>query len=343
MPAGTRDGASGGQSLPDVAAGPDAATTSAADVRLADAAGGDGAGADAEDDRAPFVGAWQYISGNRMVYCPTVGMNTTQLTGRVNLERGAGVLLGSLMDPPCVLQFDVSGQAARARAGQICPPQTGKFNDGTPYTETDSFNDATFVVLGGRATFSAAGSGQVVAAGMTFVCTFTFSGTLERAMGPVKPAIDAGTAPDAPPPPNGYRLTGGRYRVTGYTAGSDGCEIHPGSVAQAMADLPVEVDAAGTMGVGNPKGIPPVPSLGRGTLDRKPGAMTRLVRQNQVMGEGGTCAYGSDVISLVTLDADDAFSLGVVERQSNRRGCPVPAGIGPECTSFWTWRMTRIP
>lgn len=303
----------------------------------------------ATGDPSALLGAWQFLPGsNRMVTCPTLGYQADRLAmGRVTIERGTNALLLTLPDSTCPLKFelDAAGALARLQAGQACPPYAGKLGDGTPFTETDTFQTGNIAVSGGRATISLTGAAQIVVGTMTASCGFTLYGNLERATGNVTPPTDAG----APPPPDAggtgpYRLTSGRYRATAITGVSDACELDPAGLVARMADLPVEIDAAGTIGIGIPRGTPPLPAFGRGTLDRTPGAKTRLVRQNQIMGEGGTsCAYGADVISLLTLDADDSFELSVVERQSNRRGCTVPPGIGPECNSFWSWRLTRVP
>src|SRR5688572_13340959 len=80
-------------------------------------------------------------------------------------------------------------------------------------------------------------------------------------------AIRDGAAGDA----NTLRLTSGMYRVTGITQvpGQDGCMIAPEMLSAMMVTLPVEVDpVTEVVKVGNPRGTPPIASLGTGTLNR---------------------------------------------------------------------------
>ena len=141
---------------------------------------------------------------------------------------------------------------------------------------------------------------------------------------------------------NNFTLTSGNYKATATTAGTDGCMIMPDQVVTMMVALPVSVDATGLMKVGNDKGTPPMPSLGQGMIVRTSPTFT-LTRVNHVkLDPPSTCEYDSDVTSTVTLDGNDTFGLGVVEKQSNRTTCMEPAGVGMDCTSTWSWRLVKM-
>lgn len=137
-------------------------------------------------------------------------------------------------------------------------------------------------------------------------------------------------------------ITSGMYKVTAATVASDECKIDPMVLATMMTQLPVTI-SGGTMKVGNNKGEPPQASLGEGPYVTT-GATFQLKRMNHVKVEApSTCEYDSEVTSTVTLDAIDSFGLGVVEKQMNRKTCMVPADVGTNCTSTWSWRLVKAP
>jgi hypothetical protein len=157
---------------------------------------------------------------------------------------------------------------------------------------------------------------------------------------------DSGSLVDA----NQLKLSAGKYKVTAINPNpptQDECMIGPqGLVGDEMpADwINVEIDAADNLKIGNPKGdeaMPAslMPSLGSGMLNRY--GTTTLKRTNHVKVTGTPCEYDSDVTSTVTLDANDSFGLGVVEKQTNRTMCAAPAGVPASCTSVWTWRLVK--
>ena len=134
-----------------------------------------------EDSTAPFVGTWQYSSGTRMTTCPELGVVTEALMGTLTVAKGVDAPLVVLVNGgTCQLKLDPGGTSATLRAAQICPAFQGTFNDGTPYTETDTHNTGSFVVNGRTAVISESGSGQIVGGGRTFICTFTMNGTLNK-------------------------------------------------------------------------------------------------------------------------------------------------------------------
>ena len=79
-----------------------------------------------------------------------------------------------------VLRFDPAGNVAILRPGQVCPPITGSFSDGTAYTETDTFQSGNLVVNGMVANMSLSASAQIVGGGLTLVCAYSITGTLQK-------------------------------------------------------------------------------------------------------------------------------------------------------------------
>jgi hypothetical protein len=143
-----------------------------------------------------------------------------------------------------------------------------------------------------------------------------------------------------------YTPVNGNYKVTAFTAGTDGCKIGPEVLLNATDPakwLPVSVDSAGNLKIGNPRGTPAIASLGEGPLI---GNSATLRRMNHVAVEApSTCQYDSDVTSTVALDDATKMTIGmsITEKQSNRTTCDLPAGVGTSCSSTWSWRLTPQP
>jgi hypothetical protein len=157
------------------------------------------------------------------------------------------------------------------------------------------------------------------------------------------PRPDA-AAPDAMGAP--YTPVSGGYKVTAYTAGTDGCMINPGGVGpefllnSATLTLTVSVDALGTLKIGNPRGTPAIAALGEGRITSD---MVTLTRMNHVtVAPPSTCQYDSDVVSTAILNdlTGKTIGLSVTEKQNNRTNCDVPVGVPMMCTSTWSWRLT---
>jgi hypothetical protein len=139
-------------------------------------------------------------------------------------------------------------------------------------------------------------------------------------------------------------ITSGKYKALSANLGEDGCMINAMDLVTKNADptywLPVEV-TGGIMTVGNKKGdgVTDLPSLGTGPYG---GATFTLKRMNHVkVGMGSPCEYDADVTSTITNDAIDSFGIGVVEKQTNRVMCTVPAGVGASCASTYSFRMQK--
>jgi hypothetical protein len=156
----------------------------------------------------------------------------------------------------------------------------------------------------------------------------------------VSPA-DAGATGDAPVVGT---ITSGKYKATAAVITDDGCKIDPMALVTMNTSmdawLPVDI-SGGTMKVGNDRGTPAAPSLGSGPYSASSFTF-KLTRMNHVaVGMGSSCEYDSDVTSTITQDAIDSFGIGVVEKQTNRKNCMVPAGVGESCASTWSWRMVK--
>jgi hypothetical protein len=158
---------------------------------------------------------------------------------------------------------------------------------------------------------------------------------------------------------NTHLLTSGKYKVTGIAPDPtdpamaamvhDECKITPEVLKgdEKPEDwVPVDVSATEFVKVGNPKGDQSMPatlkaSLGEGQLIRT-GTTSTLTRMNHVKVPGTPCEYDNEVNSILTLDGDNTFGLGVTEKQTNRAaGCVEPVGVPANCTSVWTWRLVK--
>lgn len=153
-------------------------------------------------------------------------------------------------------------------------------------------------------------------------------------------AGDAGpTGPKAPP----YALKSGKYKATGFTAGTDGCMIGPGDLftMNTNPDVRIEVTVEGTtLKVGRAKGATAKAALGEGTID---GDSFTIMRSNHVTDMSpSTCQYDNTVVSMVKLDdmATKSFGISVTEKQMNRTTCLIPEGVGASCESTWSWRLS---
>jgi len=151
---------------------------------------------------------------------------------------------------------------------------------------------------------------------------------------------DAASTRDANP----FNITNGKYKATAVQLSDDGCMINPKILVDMNTDMntwiPVEI-SGGIMKVGNPKGEPAAPSLGQGPYVTT-GDTFKLTRTNHFKVDApSTCEYDQDVTSTITLDANDSFGLGVVEKQTMRKNCTAPAGVGESCASTWSWRMVK--
>jgi hypothetical protein len=148
------------------------------------------------------------------------------------------------------------------------------------------------------------------------------------------PAVDAMVALNIP--------ASGLYKVTAYTAQSDECKFMLDSATNStnpMDWITVTVDGS-SLKVGNPRGVPAMAGLGEGTIT---GTTVMLTRNNHIGVAGGsTCNYDEVVTSTATLDdpTKRTFGLGVSDRLTNRTMCDIPTGVGPMCTTVWSWRLT---
>jgi hypothetical protein len=144
---------------------------------------------------------------------------------------------------------------------------------------------------------------------------------------------------------SGFTLSNGKYKATMIADPiTDGCMINPKLLVDMNTNMdtwiPVEI-SGGIMKVGNPKGEPPAASLGEGPYVTT-GETFKLTRMNHFKVEApSTCEYDQEVTSTITLDGNDTFGLGVVEKQTNRKMCATPAGVGDSCASTWSWRMVK--
>jgi hypothetical protein len=140
-----------------------------------------GCGSADEDNTGAFTGSWMWSPGMRMINCPGADPFTMPLTGQLIMSKGIDAPLATAVnDGTCTLKLDSSGNSAILRMGQICPPTNGAFGDGTPYTETDTFNTGNFGVNGRVATISLSASAQIVSQGQTAVCMYSITGTLQK-------------------------------------------------------------------------------------------------------------------------------------------------------------------
>lgn len=147
-------------------------------------------------------------------------------------------------------------------------------------------------------------------------------------------AADAGTA-DAAGMLWGLSQGTNLFRITAVASVNDGCKLDPASVVGAM--LPVTIDQASVVSIGNTQGIPPMASLGSGQLSSN---RATLVRDNQAEVTP-SCTYRRHNVSLLELFAHDQFTLRATEEQSIfSPQCPeIPAG--GRCLSSWTWTFVK--
>jgi hypothetical protein len=133
-----------------------------------------------EDDGGAFTGTYQYLTGTRTLTCPTLGQDTSQLTGTLTIGKGITAPLVVVLASGCTLNLDPVGTSATLRANQMCPPMTVVLG-GVTVTETDVHQGGNVVVNGASATIAESGSATLVdGTGATAVCTFTMNGTLNK-------------------------------------------------------------------------------------------------------------------------------------------------------------------
>lgn len=133
------------------------------------------------DQSAQFVGMWMWAPGRFQLTCPAFAPYSEILTGTVLVARGIDApLVLPVNGGSCLLRLDPAGNAATLRPGQVCPPITGTLGDGTPFTETDTFQSGNLVVNGPVATMSLSSSINVVSAGQTMICASSTAGTLHK-------------------------------------------------------------------------------------------------------------------------------------------------------------------
>lgn len=145
-----------------------------ATLGLAGCSGGDG------DSTGAFTGMWMWSPGMRMINCPNIAPFSEALTGSLVMSKGIDApLVTAVNGGTCTLKFDASGTSAILRMGQTCPPTMGTFNDGTAYTETDTFNTGNFAVNGRVANISLSASASIVF-GSSVVCSYSITGTLQK-------------------------------------------------------------------------------------------------------------------------------------------------------------------
>jgi hypothetical protein len=133
------------------------------------------------DGTEAFVGTYQYLTGTRVLTCPTLGgSQTDQLAGTLLIGKGISAPLVMVLASGCALNLDPIENSATLRPNQMCPPQTISLG-GEAATEIDTHQGGNFVVIGNSATIAESGSAQLVGSnGATAVCTFTMNGTLNR-------------------------------------------------------------------------------------------------------------------------------------------------------------------
>lgn len=137
--------------------------------------------------------------------------------------------------------------------------------------------------------------------------------------------------------PTLYAVTPGNYcfTVTSILPGSsDGCMIGVGQVVGH--DLPVNYDmAAGTISVGTQG------SLGIGLISAN---KATLMRDNSPADQDvPACTWHQTDTSMLTLTADNTFTISVVENETTFNAACDAAAITPAgglCTSTWGWTMT---
>jgi len=145
-----------------------------ASLGLAGCSGGD-------DGTDNFVGTYMYLTGTRMLTCPTLGgSQTDMLTGTLTIGKGTSAPLVVVLASGCTLSMDPMGNSATLRPNQVCPPQTISIG-GEAATEIDTHQGGNIVVNGNSATIAESGSAQLTgSSGATAVCTFTMNGTLNK-------------------------------------------------------------------------------------------------------------------------------------------------------------------
>ena len=136
-------------------------------------------GGSSDDNTSLFVGSWQYSSGTETVTCQGQPPVTNQLSGTVTVSKGVASPL-VIVGPSCTLKITPNGTSATLDPGQTCPPTSGVTNDGTPYTETDTYQSGSFTVNGITGTVAESGTALLVGGGQSITCSFTENGTLNK-------------------------------------------------------------------------------------------------------------------------------------------------------------------
>jgi hypothetical protein len=145
----------------------------------ADTAGGDPteSEAGAADPASPFVGTWQWNEADRMLSCPTIGINqTTMLDGGSFMVTRDGDTAVVLTLGGCALKMELgTGGVAQLVPGQDCPPAT----IGNGAVETDRYQNGTFSRGVAFTTVALSGTATVrTASGEAAPCTFTTLGVV---------------------------------------------------------------------------------------------------------------------------------------------------------------------
>jgi len=144
--------------------------------------------------------------------------------------------------------------------------------------------------------------------------------------------------------PKLYVLSSGSFKVLSASMVTDGCMI---GVDKTLAEggvigasFPLTLDnTTGDVSLGNLQGNPLVPSLGKGKIGANMGT---LMMETDITAEAPSmCKLHRKVTSILTLTADQKFTLAVTRTDSMRMMCSVPAGVGESCTSTYTWTFDR--
>jgi hypothetical protein len=149
---------------------------------------------------------------------------------------------------------------------------------------------------------------------------------------------DGGVTP-ATDGPMQWGLTSGKtpFVLVGTATGvMDGCNIGVAALTGLTFPVTYSRDLA-TIEIGDPKGSPAMPSLGKGMIA---GNTATLTRDNKG-GDGVSCFWDQKDTSLLTLIGHDQFTLAVTETQSGIAAACSPKPPTDPCTSSWTWTLKK--
>jgi hypothetical protein len=150
-------------------------------------------------------------------------------------------------------------------------------------------------------------------------------------------ALDAAASatPDTAVGPTLYGLTAGAncYTVTAIAPGfNDGCAIGVDTVVGQSLPM-TYTQATGTVALGTDG------SLGGGAIVNNQGTLNR---ENDPAIPGTTCTLHQTDDSVLTLTANNQFTVSVTEVESSfSAGCGSLAPTAGTCTSTWTWTMEK--